>query len=69
MLILGVTVLESRLTGRAFIWYWLACFICLWLSLMAAWLDIRAIRHEAREAQRELISEALSDQGEGDEEK
>ena len=60
LLIWGLTLLRPVLRGWLFVGYWLACFLCAWLALVTAWLDMRAIRRHARAEKRELLEHALT---------
>lgn len=60
LLIWGLTLLRPVLRGWLFIAYWCACFVCALLALLTAWLDMRAIRRQARADRRELLSQALT---------
>jgi hypothetical protein len=55
MLVLGLTVLKSRLEGMTFMLYWLVCFFLTNGAIVGAWLDIRTIRKEAEKEQRDLF--------------
>jgi hypothetical protein len=59
MLIAGQTVLKPHLRQQAFVYYWSVCFLFNGLTLLAALLDFRAIRHRARAEQKELIKKTL----------
>lgn len=59
MLILGMTVLEGRLKRYDFLVYWAVCFVLTGLAGILAALDLIVIRRKSRQAQRELIEEAL----------
>ena len=60
MLVLGMTVLSSWLVQMRFVVYWSLCFVFTGLAGMAALSEMSAIRHDSREAQKELIEETLS---------
>ena len=59
MLILGLTVVETRLSGVALIAYWLGCFVFTGLAAGFALLDAARIRAEQRAEQRALIEGTL----------
>jgi hypothetical protein len=59
MLIIGVTWLKDQLPPRAFICYWLTCFLFTGLTLFIALLDLRAVRLRSRREQGELLQNAL----------
>jgi hypothetical protein len=60
LLVWGLTLLHPVLRGWLFVAYWFACFLCALLALVMAWLDLRAIRRQARAERRELLDQALS---------
>ncbi|MBI3848664.1 MAG: hypothetical protein HY298_00005 [Verrucomicrobia bacterium] len=59
MLILGQTLLSGYLDGMGFILYWFACLVLTVLTLLAALLDVQAVRRHAQEQQRDLVRDAL----------
>lgn len=59
MLVVGETQPAPNTNPMAFAGYWLACFAFAILAIGAAMLDLRAVRREAREVQRELLQDAL----------
>jgi membrane protein implicated in regulation of membrane protease activity len=59
MLLVGETNPPSGASPGAFVRYWLACFGFAILAIAAAVLDLRAVRREAREVQRDLLADAL----------
>lgn len=61
MLVLGETLLAKSLSGRRFIFYWLACFVFTGLAAMTALIDFFAVRRRARIYQRELMAEVFSE--------
>jgi protein-S-isoprenylcysteine O-methyltransferase Ste14 len=61
MLVLGQTVLEGRISGLAFLAYWLICFILVCLAIVVAFRDAKAVQHEVRSEQRELLESTLKD--------
>ncbi|MBM3821695.1 MAG: hypothetical protein FJ404_02195 [Verrucomicrobia bacterium] len=56
MIVLGFTWFETILRGRAFVVYWIACFLCTALAMLMALIDLRCIRKSARREQRELLN-------------
>ena len=48
MLIGGETVLEGKLGGLAFVFYWLVCFALTGLAIVVAFLDARALQRQTR---------------------
>lgn len=67
MLILGQTVLKSRLEGAAFVRYWLICFAFTGAALLVALVDLLIIKRETRAEQKELLDETLHEIEEDDE--
>jgi hypothetical protein len=61
MLILGLTVLSARLNDFGFAVYWLVCLGFTCVAALTALLDMKAIKQQAREAQRRLIGEILNE--------
>jgi membrane protein implicated in regulation of membrane protease activity len=59
MLVADEYLLQGRLTGLAFLAYWLVCFIFTLLAICAAFLDVRALRRSTREEQRALFEQTL----------
>jgi hypothetical protein len=59
MLVLGMTVLKSRLQLQTFLWYWLVCMIVTGMALIIALLDLRAVRLRSKVEQVELLSRTL----------
>jgi hypothetical protein len=59
MLIAGETVLNDKLRGVTFIYYWLTCVIFTGFTLMIALVDLRVVRMRSRREQGKLIEEAL----------
>lgn len=55
MLVLGQSWLEPVLRGKAFVYYWLACFAWTGLAMLMALIDIRVIRKRARQDHRQLV--------------
>lgn len=60
MLGAGLTILNNRLQGVTFVYYWLICAMFTCLALMIALLDLRAVRRRSRQAQSELLHEILT---------
>lgn len=60
MLVLGATVLNNRLQGLFFIYYWLICALCTCLAFMIALLDLRAVRRRSQQAQNDLVRDVLT---------
>jgi len=61
MLILGETVLAGRLAPVAFLVYWGLCFLCTCFAIAVAFLDVRDTQQNIRNAQRELLGDALKE--------
>jgi hypothetical protein len=61
MLAAGETKPGERLAGVAFVIYWLACFVFAALAMLAAILDARALRLEARAEQRTLLENTVAE--------
>jgi len=59
MLILGETVLAKSLTGKAFIFYWLGCFVSTGLAAIAAILDFFSLQRRARIQQKEIMEKVF----------
>ncbi len=59
MLILGQTVLQSRLEGRVYIRYWLICFALTGAAALVALVDLLIIKRETKAEQKELLDETL----------
>ena len=59
MLLVGETKPASDVNQAVFVGYWLACFGFAIFAVGAALLDLRAVRLEAREVQRNLLADAL----------
>lgn len=56
---LGVTLLETRLTGATLILYWLACFVLTALAAGTALVDAAHVRRVQREEHRALLERTL----------
>ena len=61
MLILGETVLAGRLSPVGFLAYWVLCFLCTCVAIAVAFLDVRETQQNIRNAQRELLGDALKE--------
>jgi hypothetical protein len=61
LLVLGLTLFEGRLRQYGFVIYWSLCFGLTGLAALVSLLDMIMIKRESREAQRELIENALKE--------
>jgi uncharacterized membrane protein len=61
MLVLGESVLKSRLQGSLFIRYWLICFALTGAAALVALMDLIMIKRETKAEQQELLSKTLHD--------
>jgi hypothetical protein len=59
MLFLGQTVLSSHLEGWGFILFWMAVFLFTGWAVIAALLDLRAVRKETLQEQRDILDELV----------
>jgi membrane protein implicated in regulation of membrane protease activity len=59
MLIAGETVLQGRLKELGFLLYWALCFGFTCLSIIVAFLDVRALGRRTRQEQRDLLESTL----------
>ena len=59
MLVAGETVLKKQLSAVGFLLYWMACLGFTVLAIIAALVDVRAVRLQSRSAQKELFDETL----------
>ena len=59
MLVVGETVLKSRLTGIPMLCYWMTCFIFTAIAAGAALIDAARVRSESREEKRALIEKTI----------
>ena len=59
MLVIGETVLKSRLTGIPILCYWMTCFIFTAIAAGAALIDAARVRSESREEKRALIEKTI----------
>jgi 4-hydroxybenzoate polyprenyltransferase len=59
MVVLGSTVLSSRLSGMTFLLYWFVCLFLTIFAMIAALIDVMAIRRSAMEEQKRLIEETI----------
>lgn len=57
MLILGLTVLERRLSPLPLLIYWLVCFALTCGAMIVAVRDLRDIRHETTDKHRDLLKD------------
>jgi hypothetical protein len=61
MLILGQTILDGKISGISFLAYWAICFVFLFLAVVVAIRDVKAIQNEVRSEQRTLLESTLQD--------
>ncbi len=61
MLIGGETVLEGKLGGLVFVFYWLVCFALTGLAILIAFLDARALQSRTRREERDLFAATLKE--------
>ena len=61
MLVAEETLLKGRLSLLASLLFWLACLALTATAMAAALLDLRALRRQSREKQRNLLQETLKD--------
>ena len=59
MLVVGETVLKSRLKDLPFLVYWLICFVLTGLAILVAFLDARAVGRRTRREARDLLETTL----------
>jgi hypothetical protein len=59
MLVAGVTVIETQLSGVTLICYWLGCFVLTALAAGTALIDASRVRAEQRDEQRALLESTL----------
>jgi hypothetical protein len=59
MVLAGETVLKGRLQAPALLVYFLLCLSLTALAMSAALLDLRALRRQSRDKQRDLFQETL----------
>lgn len=59
MLVADEFALKGRLTGVAFLSYWLVCFLFTVSAIACALADARAVRLENREIQRSLLESTI----------
>ena len=59
MLILGQSVLKSKLDGRVYIRYWLICFALTGAAALVALVDLLIIKRETKAEQKELLDQTL----------
>lgn len=63
MLALGDLALKESLRGLWFLGYWGTCFLFVMLAMLTAWFDLRALKRQGRDAQRDLMEQAMEDYG------
>ena len=61
LLLAGQTRPGGQLTGATFILYWLLCLVLTVLAMIAALVDVFALRRENRDHQRALIESTLEE--------
>lgn len=61
LLACGLTVLQSRLEGVAFLFYWMGCYLATSLALLVAFYDAWLVRQRARREEHELANRTLGD--------
>jgi len=61
MLLAGQTRPGGQLTGVTYILYWLLCLVLTLLAMIAALMDVFALRRENRNHQRALIESTLEE--------
>lgn len=59
LLVLGETILKTRLSAPVFLVYWLCCFVLTCLAMVVAFRDVRATQRRMQTQQRELLDETL----------
>ncbi len=59
MLVIGETVLKSRLKDLSFLVYWLICFVLTGLAIFVAFLDASAVGRRTRLEARDLLETTL----------
>jgi len=59
MLVAETYLFPKRLGGLAALAYWLVCFVFTVLAIIAAFLDVRALRRSTRDEQRALFENTL----------
>lgn len=59
MLVVGETVLQHRLSAKAFLVYWMVCFVFTGGAMLVAFRDVMMQQRRARELQRELLEDTL----------
>ena len=59
MLVWGQTALQSHLQGMQFLFYWTACMLLTFLTLMTALLDFWIVRRRGRAQRIALLKETL----------
>ena len=59
MLVVGETVLKSRLKDLSFLVYWLICFVFTGMAIFVAFLDASAVGRHTRQEARDLLETTL----------
>jgi hypothetical protein len=59
MVVWGQTLLKPFLLGLGFIFYWLACLLCVTIVMATALVDIWVIRRRIRRHREEMFKQAL----------
>ncbi len=62
MLILGTTVLEDRLKGPRYIFYWCGCFLVTVAAMLVALWDMLLLRRASKQTGRSLFREKFMSQ-------
>ena len=57
---MGLTVLQPKLDGTAFLIYWFACFLFTVAAMLVALLDLQAIRRQSLEETRRVFERSLA---------
>jgi hypothetical protein len=60
MLVVGETVLKSRLKDLSFLVYWLICFVLTGMAIFVAFLDASEVGRRTRREARDLLETTLS---------
>jgi len=61
MLVGGETALKDRLSAPGFLAYWLICLALTGMAILAAFLDVRALRERTRQEQHDLLENTLDE--------
>lgn len=59
MVLWGLTLLKSRLEGKAFVVYWTLCFLFTGLAVVVSFLESLRLRRHYQRQQRELVEQTL----------